>query len=264
MRIERFDYGQIHADQRARLGIEYTDHNGERWGYIRIREAMTFGEIVRGSKTGDLLSQSPGEVSANSAIGSDVLTAADDFIVSSVTQDLTGALGFISEGPGIGQIFYILENDANQAKVFVLTGNTNRARNTGWVTALTDASRFDLFFPGEGRQGDGTADLVEGVMQVSAGAADIGKFCWVKRSGLSPVKFDFDGTNATGGGDVVPAAAGLAIGSNGSSKRIGKALAATDHLTADGVGIVNLDIPTGPLSHAFSNAENGYNQVTIR
>ena len=264
MRIDRFDAGRIHADQRARLGIEYTDHDNERWGYIRIREAMAFGEIVRASKTADLLSQSPGEVSAASPVGSDVLHAENDFIVSSVTQDLTGAIGFISEGAGAGQIFYIIENTDDRAKVFVLTGNTNRSRNRGWAVALTTGSRFDLLFPGEGRQGDGTGDFVEGVIQYDATAADIGKFCWVKRSGLSPVKFDVSGTDATAGGDVVPAAGGLAVGASASSKRIGKALAGTDHLTADGIAMVNLDIPTGALSYNFSDDTNGYNEVTIR
>ena len=33
MDFSRFDYGALHEDQRARLGIGITDINGERWGY---------------------------------------------------------------------------------------------------------------------------------------------------------------------------------------------------------------------------------------
>ena len=41
MDFSKFDYGVLHEDQRARLGIGITDINGERWGYVRIREAMS-------------------------------------------------------------------------------------------------------------------------------------------------------------------------------------------------------------------------------
>ena len=279
MRIERFDYGAIHADQQARLGIGYTDHNGERWGYVRIREAMKFGEVVRSSKMGDLVTTSPGVVvSPFAAVGSDRLPTTDGFQLSSVTQDLTGAIGIITAGGGIGQQFYILENDGDTAKVFVLTGNTNRARNKGWVTALATDSRFVLFFPGEGRQGDGVKDHVEGIMQAEAKAADLGKFCWVKRSGLTSVLCDGSGNDLIDGSIVVSAGAGLVADYNDDTATItlaegktaiegalGRAAAATSYEnTQDYLALVDLDIPDGPLSYAFSDASNGYNEVVIR
>ena len=232
MRIERFDYGAIHADQRARLGIGYTDHNGERWGYIRIREAMKFGEIVRSSKMADLVTTNPGEVvSPFAAVGSDRLPTTDGFQLSSVTQDLTGAIGIITAGGGIGQQFYILENDDDSAKVFVLTGNTNRARNKGWVTALDTDSRFVLVFPGEGRQSDGPTNLIAGVMQADAGSADLGKFCWVKRSGLTPVLADGSQRDLTEGDNVIPSAhasgGGKVESGYGSTPTVAQAAAVT-------------------------------------
>ena len=85
MRIERFDYGRIHADQRARLGIGYTDNYGERWGYIRIREAMKFGQVARSSVMADLVTTDPAVVvSPFPGIGSDQLPTTDGFVLSSV------------------------------------------------------------------------------------------------------------------------------------------------------------------------------------
>lgn len=267
MDFSRFDYGALHEDQRARLGIGITDINGERWGYVRIRQAIGYGEVVRSAKHADLVGATEGDVSAVSAAGSDRLTTVDGFAVSGVTRDLRGALGYISDGAGIGQQFYILENDDDVAKVFVLTGNTNRNANQGWVTALGTDSQFWLFFPGEGYQGDGTADLVEGICLVPGGAqaADVGKFCWVKRSGLTPVKVDGSGTDLTSGGQIIPAASGLVDGSTTSSRAIGRALAATDYGNAeDFLAMISLDIPDGPLSYAYANTKNAFNEVTIR
>lgn len=267
MDFSRFDYGALHEDQRARLGIGITDINGERWGYVRIREAIGYGEVVRSAKHADLVGATEGAVSAASPAGSDKLTTTDGFAVSNVTRDLRGCLGYISDGAGIGQQFYILENDDDTAKVFVLTGNTNRNNNRGWVTALDTTSQFWLFFPGEGYQGDGTSDLVEGICQVPGGAtaADIGKFCWVKRSGATPVKVDGSGTDLVSGGQIVVTTNGLVQGATASARDIGRALAATDYGTAeDFIAMISLDIPDGPLSYAYANTKNAFNEVVIR
>ena len=264
MDFSRFDYGALHEDQRARLGIGITDINGERWGYIRVREAMKFGQVVRSSKHGDLVSTDPGAVSAAAPVGSDTLTTDNGFQLSGVTQDLRGAIGYISQGPGVGQQFYILENNDDTAKVFVLTGSLNRNQNRGWSTELKDTSKFLLFFPGEGRQGEGVSDLVEGVIQTEATSDDIGKFCWVKRSGITACLADFNGTDISAGGIVVPAADGLVAGHDTSARGIGQGLAATDQLTANTLALVNLNIPDGPLSYAYARARNAFNEATIR
>ena len=264
MDFSRFDYGALHEDQRARLGIGITDINSERWGYVRVREAMSFGQVVRSSKHADLVATSPGEVSAAALAGSSRLPTDNGFQLSGVTQDLRGALGYISDGAGIGQQFYILENTDDVATVFVLTGNVNRNNNTGWVTALDNTSRFLLFFPGEGRQGDGTTDIVEGVIQTNATSEDIGKFCWVKRSGVTPVLADGSGTDLAAGGQVVPVDGGLVQGVSNATG-IGQALTGTTYLDAeDYLALVNLTIPDGPLSYAYANTRNAFNQVSIR
>ena len=264
MDFSRFDYGAIHPDQRARLGLGIRDVNGERWGYIRVREAMSFGQVARASKHADLVTTDPGAVSQTIATGSDKLTTSNGFVLGGVEQDLRGAVGYISDGAGQSQQFYILENTDDVAKVFVLTGNTNRNKNQGWVAALNTTTRFLLVFPGEGRQGDGTADIVEGVMQADATAADLGKFCWVKRSGITPVRVDASATDLTSGGQVVPTAGGLVQGATNSSRAIGQALGATSTLDADTLALVNLHIDDGPLSYAYSNEKNAFNEVTIR
>ena len=264
MDFSRFDYGALHEDQRARLGIGITDINGERWGYVRVCAAMKFGEVVRSSVHADLVTTNPGAVSAVAPVGSNKLTTDDGFQFSSVTQDLRGAIGYISQGKGAGQQFYILENNDDTAKVFVLTGSTNRNQNKGWVTDLDNTSKFLLFFPGEGRKGNGVSSLVEGIIQTEATSEDIGRFCWVKRSGVTACLADFDGTDIATGGIVVSAGDGGVAGHDSSAQGIGRGLAATDQLTADALALVSLDIPDGPLSYAYANTQNGYNLVTIR
>ena len=266
MDFSRFDYGVLHEDQRARLGIGITDINGERWGYIRIREAMGTGHIVRASTTADLGAADPIVVTAASPIGSDKITTLNGFVVSNVTQDLRGCLGWISAGAGIGQQFYILENDDDTAKVFVLTDNTNRNKNYGFPVALDTDSRVTLLFPGEGRQSDGLSDIVQGIMMTGATVDDIGKFCWVKRSGLAPVRVDAASANLTLGDIVVAGDNGLAVGHNTAAQAIGRGVAIGDNIgdTKDYIAFVHLDIPDSPLSHAYANTQNGYNLVTVR
>ena len=279
MDFSRFDYGALHEDQRARLGIGITDINSERWGYIRVREAMKFGQVVRSSKHADLVSTNPGEVSAATSVGSDKLTTDNGFQRSSVTQDLRGALGLITTGDGVGQNFYILENDNNTAKVFVLTGSSNRNKNAGWATRLTTASRFLLFFPGEGRQGDGLDDIVEGVIQTDVGSDDLGKFCWVKRSGATPVLVDGDGTAIAAGEPIIQAGAGEVEGLTTASAAqaadintareeaagvLGRTLAGDFSGNTSRLVLANLNIPDGPLSYAYARATNAFNEATIR
>ena len=264
MDFSRFDYGVLHEDQRARLGIGITDINGERWGYVRVCAVLKFGEVVRSSVHRDLVTTNPGEVSGKAPAGSNRLPTDNGFQFSGVTQNLRGALGYISGGKGTGQQFYILENNDDTAKVFVLTGSTNRNQNKGWVTELDTTSRFLLFFPGEGRKGEGVSSLAEGVIQTDATSEDIGKFCWVKRSGVTACLADQSGTAIAAGGIVVSAAGGGVAGHATSPRGIGRGLAETDHLSADALALVSLDIPDGPLSYAYANTQNGYNSVTVR
>ena len=279
MDFSRFDYGALHEDQRARLGIGITDINGERWGYIRVQEAMKFGQVVRSSKHADLVTTNPGEVAATAAVGTDKLTTDNGFQLANVTQDLRGALGLITAGGGVGQNFYILENDNNTAKVFVLTGSSNRNKNAGWVTGLTTASRFLLFFPGEGRQGDGLDDIVEGVIQTDVGSEDLGKFCWVKRSGATPVLVDGDGTAISAGGPIIQAGGGEVEGLTTAAAAaaedinlarteaagvLGRALAGDFSGNTSRLILANLNIPDGPLSYAYARTKNAFNESTIR
>ena len=79
MDFSRFDHGVLHEDQRQGSALEITDINGERWGYIRVREAMKFGQVVRSSKHADLVTTDPGAVSAAAPAGSSRLTTDNGF-----------------------------------------------------------------------------------------------------------------------------------------------------------------------------------------
>ena len=127
---------------------------------------------------------------------------------------------------------------------------------------MDNSSKVQLFFPGEGRKGDGSAGLVEGIMQADATSEDIGKFCWVKRSGVTPC-LALAGNVINVGWVISPARDGR-VGGDQTESNIGQGLAATNKLTADALALVNLDIPDGPLIYAYANTQNGYNQVTIR
>ena len=264
MDFSRFDYGNLHEDQRARLGIGITDINGERWGYVQIAETMKFGQVVRSSVHTDLVSRDIGRVWEDIPAGSDGLMSEGGFQRSGVSQDLRGALGYIAEGKGAGQQFYIIENNDDMAKVFVLTGSTNRNQNKGWVTGLDATSKFLLFFPGQGRKSDHQGDLIEGVIQTDVSSDDIGKFCWVKRSGLTPCLARIDSGIILPGTTVIATEDGFVAGHGATGLPIGRGLASTEFLEDRALALVSLDIPDGPLSYTYPHTTNPFNEIVIR
>ena len=278
--LSDFDGGRsLHDTQHFALGQEVYDSQGNRWGYVQINEASGGAHrLLRSTKQPDIMSAGNGIVSEAIAVGSDRLkvagTANRDF-TASTAGPIVGALGVITAGGGRGQRFWIKRVvDDDEVVVEVLDNDTGK-----WTAALTTASRFYLWFPGQALQGDGVDDFVEGVLHVEAETADIGKFAYVQRSGLGLVTLDNDGNDLGQGKAIIPADAGLVQGLPGVSASptetevetavqaaaavVGKALSDTSEGTADVQVLAQLDIPAPGVSFAGARRNNAYNRVSV-
>ena len=282
--LSDFDGGRsLHDTQHFHLGQEVHDSQGNRWGYVQINEANGGAHrLLRSTKHSDIMSAGNGIVSEAIAVGSDRLKVAGttnrDFTASG-TGPIVGALGVITAGGGRGQRFWIKRVvDDDEVVVEVLDNDTGK-----WTEALTTASRFYLWFPGQALQGDGLDDFVEGVLHVEAEDGDKGKFAYVQRSGLGLVTLDnTDNGNAVGQGKaIIPTGSGLVEGLSAGSdayavaeiQRTAQEAAAvvgtvlSDTSEANTVATVQvlaqLDIPAPGVSFAGARTQNPYNRVTI-
>ena len=281
MILSDFDGGaSLHETQHFNLGQEVYDSQGNRWGYVRINEASGGAHrLLRSTKHSDIMSAGDGDVSEGIPAGSDRLKVADtnnaDF-AASTAGPLVGAHGIITAGGGRGQRFWIKRVVSDQEVVVEVLGN-----DTGkWTTALTTASKFYLWFPGQALQGDGLDDFIEGVLHVDAKAGDKGKFAYVQRSGLGLVTLDNDGNDLGQGKSIIPAGAGLVQGLSAgtdatytaseiqrtaqeASAVIGRVLSDTSAGTADVQVLAQLDIAGPGVSFAGARTQNSFNRVTI-
>ena len=276
--LSDFDYGlSLHDTQHFALGQEVVDAQGNRWGYGRIREASGGAHrLMRSTEHTDIMSAGSGVVAAAQAVGSKRLTVATttnrDF-TASVAGNLVGALGSITNGAGIGQQFAIVRViSSTEVEVEVFGSDTG-----GWLTALATSSRFHLWFPGEVRQGDGIQDFIEGVLHTAAVTADIGKFCYLQRSGRGLIRVDYDG-NALGEANLMyPAAAGMVVGPTSPGTVNAASVQAAAREGAASIGrviwgiggsannpvLASLNIPPTGVSRALARTNNSYNRVTI-
>lgn len=268
MILSDFDGGRsLHDTQHFGLGQEVYDSQENRWGYVQINEASGgVHRLLRSTKHSDIMSVGNGIVHEASAIGSDRIKVAGtdnrDF-TASTAGPLVGALGIITAGGGRGQRFWIKRVVSDEEVVVeVLDNDTGK-----WTAALTTASRFYLWFPGQALQGDGLDDFVEGVLHVEAAASDIGKFAYVQRSGLGLVTLDTDGNDLGQGKAMIPAAGGLVQGLSAGTDAtytaseiqrsaqeaaavIGKVLSDTSDTTNDVQVLAQLDIAAPGVSFA--------------
>ena len=216
--IEFQDTKRLHDTQEHRLGYVGHDGIGNKWSYVQFREVVGVGERVRDSIHSDLIAtDDPGTVAAAAAIGTDILPDTGKFPLAS---DLGGCIGAIVAGAGAGQNFTVMSRiDSDNLRVKVLTGLTafSDRDDGGWLTALTTASRYRLFFPGAVRQGDGLTDIDRGFTQVAVTADDLNKYGWVQQTGLGFMKLDTSADNAVIGENLVATAAGLVKGFSGTT-----------------------------------------------
>ena len=284
MILSDFDGGRsLHDTQHFALGQEVYDSQGNRWGYVQINEASGGAHrLLRSTKHSDIMSDGNGDVNAAIPAGSDrlkVATGSNADFTATTTGPIVGALGVITAGGGIGQRFWIKRVvDKNEVVVEVLDNDTGK-----WSTALTNASKFYLWFPGMALQGDGLDDFVEGVLHVDAKAADKGKFAYVQRSGLGLVTLN----NAAAANDLgqgkamIPDANGLVEGLSAGSASytaaeiqraaqeaaavVGRVVSDTSQAAATTAVqvLAQLDIPAPGVSFAGARKNNAYNRVSV-
>ena len=263
----------LHRVQEHRLGDWAFNADGDEYSYVQFMEAISVGHYVRDAVPSDLVSA--GAVVASADIGSNILKDTGEF----TNDDYVGAIGYIYEGHGKGQTFYIREMlDKDTIEIFViatLAGFPSRNSNGGWLTALSSLSRYRLSFPGRVYQGDGLTDVVRGVSEVEVESTDVEKFGWVKRIGLGFPKLDASSANVPViGEDVIPAAGGLVTGftaaattADEAAKGIGKSLNGDivgQATTDDSLIPVQLDIRNRTLSYRFPHRTAARNNVTVQ
>lgn len=276
--LSDFDYGlTLHETQHLAVGQSVVDPQGNRWGYVQIGEATGSPHRVLRSKVhADIMSAGNGVVNAAQTVGSRRLTVASttnrDF--RSSYGPFVGARGVISEGGGVGQRFTVVRVlSATEVEVDV-----HGSSNGGWITALTTSSRFYLWFPGQAMQGDGIADIVEGICHCQAAAADVGKFTYVQRSGVSLVRVDNSGNDIGAETPIIPTAAGLVQGITAGSSTYDSteiANAASEGASVIGRSIQNIagsnddpmlcmiNIPDAGISAKLAHMNNTFNTINI-
>lgn len=260
----RFKRGQgLHDRQLDTLGriIPDPDGNGA-WCYGQLYENGTYevGMAVRHASGEDLIGNSGvGTLTAAAAKGSRFLEDTDEFD----GDDFVGAIGYIHEGPGAGQSFYIskmLNEDKIQINLLSSTDGIP-SNGVGWATALTTGSKYKLRLPGRFYIADAVGDHNAGLTQVKVVVTDTYKpFGYIKVSGDAFGRFDFDGTAPTAGGQVTVTTGGLLIGVSSSARAIGQAMFA-ETLTADGLAPIRIDFPDWGPSHRKPVTENSRNTV---
>lgn len=186
--LQDFDDGHgLTEAQRNTLGIWVPDPDDGYWVYGQYWENGNYktGHVLRHAAGVDLLSDADGAVSESIPAGATYLVTAGKFGNS---LKLKGAIGYIYDGAGEGQTFYIRETikgDINRVEIGILSSATRRPRAPGWDIALDTTSRFRLWLPGRFYFGDGLAtDLTAGVCQTELTVDDGYKpFGWAKCEG---------------------------------------------------------------------------------
>ena len=283
MILSDFDYGMsLHDTQHFALGQEVYDSQGNRWGYAQIEEVSGGAHrLMRSKEHADFMSANSGATpnfAAAQGIGTDRITVANttnaNFAASTI-KNIIGALGVITTGPGLGQEFWVKRVvSATEIAVEVVRGDDGNGK---WGTALTTASKFALWFPGEVYQNDGVGNFIEGVLHYNAVTADIGKFAYLQRSGRGLITLDVS-AGAPGAGDLlVPVASGLvdamtapgtadAAAILAAAKNAASAIGRAVHDiagTTDSAILASLNIPAVGVSFAGARTQNPYNRVTI-
>ncbi|MDE0298623.1 MAG: hypothetical protein OXN17_08330 [Candidatus Poribacteria bacterium] len=279
--LQDFDDGHgLTEAQRNTLGIWVPDAEDGHWIYGQYWENGGYktGHVVRHAAGADLLSDTDGAVSDEVAVGANYLVTDGKF----ANKDFRGAVGYIYDGTGAGQTFYIrrmIPGDDDRVEIGVLSSVAQRPRTQGWDIALDNTSKFRLWLPGRFYFSDGAAtDLTAGVCQTELTVTDDYKpFGWAKCEGGAFALQDDDATNRlTQNGPVLQAANGLVEGVPASiaagaiggviARTIGRAdFAPLDH-ASDTDTLVSVTLDNIPRRRAsFSREDEGHsgNRVNI-
>ena len=185
--LHDFDDGHgLTEAQRNTLGIWVPDAEDGYWCYGQFHGNGTYntGCCVRHQVGADLIADADRIVSEDIPAGSNVLVTDGKF----AGKDVRGAIGYIYEGTGAGQTFYIrrmIPGDNNKVEIALLSSVSARPRTPGWAAALANDSKFHLWFPGRFSLSAATAgQLHAGLVQTTLTVTDSYKpFGWVKCAG---------------------------------------------------------------------------------
>ncbi len=255
----RFKRGQgVHDQQLDILGRIVPDPDGDgAWCYGQFFENGTYevGMAVRHATSADV---ADGTATAAAAKGTRFLEDTGEFDA----DDFVGAIGYIHQGTGAGQSFYVTKMiNANKIQIHLLSDVSSiPANGVGWATALTTSSKYRIRFPGRFYIADAIGDLNAGITKakivVTAGYKPFG---YVKCKGDIFGRFDASGTAPAAGGLVSVTTGGLLIGST-SSRAIGRAYF-VETLAADGLAPINVNFPDWGPSHKRPLTQNSRNLV---
>ena len=217
---------QVDEVQQRRLGEDvYFPATDSYWTYVEFKDVAQRGEHARDAVTADLVGTALGAVTAIAAVDSKKLNDTGAF----ANKDLRGAIGQITAGPGVGQTFYIKDNDDADNVIIELLAELQgipELDEEGWRVQLTTASRYQLRQPGVVYRGGAVADFTRGLYQQDITADMLNKYGYVLRWGLGFGRILLSDTETPSIGEpLIAAANGLLEGGVATVAELSKVIA---------------------------------------
>ena len=270
-------------EQHHRVGISVPDQWNRLWTYCMFpggSSGTTYnkGELLADSLSADLLGNSGvGTLTEAQVVGSNLIKDTDEF----ANDDFRGAIGLIDSNDGIGQVFQVLRVlDKDTLETALLFEGDGKS---GWKTALTTSSTYELMFPGCVKRTPITspfAQINRGFIQEALTVpANENRYGWALQQGLGVAAHDSDDTapvaaafmaagdttvgNVEGAGLVTGTApstvAGLLAAARKSVNGVGRSPFGIT-LTADGTVPIYADIRNDMLSYRFPVKDEPYSR----
>lgn len=267
--LEHWDEGAgLNESQINPLGVKVPDPDDGAWIYGRFvgNGTYNFGVPVRHAEAAELQGAAAGgTVTTAAAIGNNRLIDTGAF----TDRDVEGAYGYIYEGTGAGQHFWVVKRlDNDTLLIACLTGATapQRKLNGGWVEATGTDSKYRLWLPGYFHLSAVATGMNAGVYQGEALTVTDGykPYGWVRCEGLGFGLIDYDGSATRNKGYVIPGTGNLLINTTSAENAVGKILMA-DGLTANGVAPIQCNFPYWGISrrNVPAGSRHAYNRVDV-
>lgn len=275
--------GEFTKEQHHRVGISVPDQWNRLWTYCMFpggSSGTTYnkGELLADSLSADLLGNSGvGTLTEAQAVGSNLIKDTDEF----ANDDFRGATGIIDSNDGIGQVFQVLRVlDKDTLEIALLFEGDGKS---GWKTALTTSSTYELMFPGRVKRtptASPFAQINRGFIQeVLTVPANENRYGWALQQGLgvaahdsadtAPVAAAFLAAGDTTAGNIEGAelvtgaapttVAGLLAAARKSVNGVGRSPFGIT-LTADGTVPIYADIGNNMLSYRFPVKDEPYSR----
>lgn len=197
--------------------------DGGTYTYVQFLEAASTGDVLADVDHHGLVGQAGAvALTSASAVKSRSLVATGKF----TSNYLVGALGLITEGPGTGQSFVIVEKKSDDEVRIMLkrdASGVKPVKDYGWRVALTTSSKFRLSAPGRVKKA--TSDLrqvLRGILEIyDVESTDVGSWGWVRQEGPTQAAYDVSSSS-----DISPG--GYLMMSREASNAAGKVIGATN------------------------------------